>query len=129
MLDINIHAVPGIRQARLEKHLCFSKVCAVQRGKFKFYCFELKCRVISRWRQRVVSSLPYIKVLRLPWCSDGKEATSNAADPGSIPGWRRSPGEGNGSPRQYSCLKKLIDKGASRATYLMGSQSGTQLSK
>ena len=26
-------------------------------------------------------------------------------DTGSIPGWRRSPGEGNGNPFQYSCLE------------------------
>ena len=28
--------------------------------------------------------------------SGGKESTCNAGDPGSIPGWGRSPGEGNG---------------------------------
>ena len=31
---------------------------------------------------------------------------------GSIPGLRRSPGEGNSSPLQYSCLEKLLDRGA-----------------
>ena len=30
--------------------------------------------------------------------SDGKESTSNAGDPGSIPVSRRFPGEGNGNP-------------------------------
>ena len=29
----------------------------------------------------------------------------NAGDAGSIPGLERSPGEGNGNPLQYSCLK------------------------
>ena len=29
----------------------------------------------------------------------------NAADPGSIPGSGRSPGEGNSNPLQYSCLE------------------------
>ena len=33
-------------------------------------------------------------------------------DPGSISGSRRSPGEGNGSPLQYSCLGNLMDRGA-----------------
>ena len=33
-------------------------------------------------------------------------------DPGSIPGWGRSPGEGNGNPRQYSCLENPMDRGA-----------------
>ena len=36
----------------------------------------------------------------LPWApgSNGKEATSNAGDLGSIPGLGRSPGEGKGYP-------------------------------
>ena len=29
---------------------------------------------------------------------------------------QRSPGEGNGYPLQYSCLKNFMDKGAWRAT-------------
>ena len=34
-----------------------------------------------------------------------KESACNAGDLGSIPGSGRSPGEGNGNPFQYSCLK------------------------
>ena len=33
-----------------------------------------------------------------------------------IPGSRRSPGEGNGYPLQYSCLGNPMDRGAWRAT-------------
>ena len=33
----------------------------------------------------------------LPDGSDGKESTCNARDLGSIPGWGRSPGRGNGN--------------------------------
>ena len=33
-------------------------------------------------------------------------------DPGSIPGWGRSPGEENGYPLQYSCLENSTDRGA-----------------
>ena len=40
-----------------------------------------------------------------PSGSDGKECASNAGDLGSIPGLGRSPGEENGYPLQYSCLK------------------------
>ena len=43
---------------------------------------------------------------------DGKESACNAEDPGSIPGLGRSPGEGNGSPLQYSCLENPMDLGA-----------------
>ena len=42
-------------------------------------------------------------------------------DKGSIPGSGRSPGEGNGSSLQYSCLKNPMDTGAWQATVL-GSQ-------
>ena len=37
-------------------------------------------------------------------------------DVGSIPGLGRSPGEENGNPLQYSCLKNPMDRGAWRAT-------------
>ena len=37
-------------------------------------------------------------------------------DAGSIPGSRRSPGEGNGNPVQYACLESPMDRGAWWAT-------------
>ena len=37
-----------------------------------------------------------------PGSSTGKELACNAKDPGSIPGLRRSPGEGIDYPLQYS---------------------------
>ena len=36
----------------------------------------------------------------LPDSSVGKESTCNAGNPGSVPGWGRSPGEGIGYPHQ-----------------------------
>ena len=51
-----------------------------------------------------------------PRGSVGKESTCNAGDPGLIPGWGRSPGEGNGNPLQYSCLENPRDRGAWQAT-------------
>ena len=47
--------------------------------------------------------------LGFPGCSDGKASVCNAGDPGLIPGLERSPGEGNGSPLQYSCLENPMD--------------------
>ena len=47
---------------------------------------------------------------------DDKQSAYNAGDPGSIPGWERSPGEGNGNPLQYSCLENPMDRGAWYAT-------------
>ena len=48
--------------------------------------------------------------------SGSEEIVYNPGDPGLIPGWGRSPGEGNGSPLQYSCLENSMDKGAWRVT-------------
>ena len=48
--------------------------------------------------------------------SDSKESACNAGDPGSIPGLRRSPGEGNGNPLQYPCLENPMDRRAWWAT-------------
>ena len=38
--------------------------------------------------------------------------TGDVRDAGLIPGSRRSPGEGNGNPLQYSCLENPMDRGA-----------------
>ena len=47
-----------------------------------------------------------------PGGSDGKASAYNVGDPGLIPGWGRSSGEGNGNPLQYSCLENTMDGGA-----------------
>ena len=46
-----------------------------------------------------------------PGGSDGKASAHNAGDPVSTPALGRSPGEGNGSPPQYSCLGNPMDRG------------------
>ena len=47
-----------------------------------------------------------------PGSSAVKTSACNEGDPGLIPGLRRSPGEGNGNPLQYSCLGNPMDRGA-----------------
>ena len=59
--------------------------------------FIVGLRGLSRWLRR-------------------KESTCQAGDPGLIPGLGRSHGKGNGSPLQYSCLVKPMDREAWRAT-------------
>ena len=51
-----------------------------------------------------------------PGSSDSKASAYNVGDLSSIPGLGRSPGEGNGNPLQYSCLKNPMDQGAWWAT-------------
>ena len=63
-----------------------------------------------------------------PGGSEVKTSACNAGDLGSIPGSRRSPGEGNGNPLQYSCLKNPMYRGAFWATVHGVTKSRTRLS-
>ena len=42
-------------------------------------------------------------------------SAGDTRDVGSVSGSRRSPGEGNGNPLQYSCLENPMDRGAWQA--------------
>ena len=55
-------------------------------------------------------------MLGFPDGSVGKEFDCNAGNAGLIPGSGRSPGEGNGNPLQYSCLRNPLDRRAWWAT-------------
>ena len=60
--------------------------------------------------------------------SHGKESTCKAGDRGLIPGLGRSPGEGNGSPLQSSCLENHMDSRGWWAAVRGVAKSHTQLS-
>ena len=57
-----------------------------------------------------------------------KNPPANVGDAGLIPGLGTSPGGGNGSRLQYSCLVNPIDRGACRAIVQEVAKSQTQLS-
>ena len=63
-----------------------------------------------------------------PNSSVSKESAYSAGDLGSIPGLRRSPGEGNGNPLQYPCLENLMDRQAWWAAVHVVAKSQTRLS-
>ena len=63
-----------------------------------------------------------------PGGSNSKEFACNTGDPGSVLGLRKSPGEGNGNPLQYSCLGNPMDRGACWATVHGVAESWIQLS-
>ena len=56
-----------------------------------------------------------------------KNLPLNAGEAGSIPGFGRSPGVGNGNPFQYSCLENSINRGIWWATVHRVAKSWTQL--
>ena len=62
----------------------------------------------------IYSVLGFINNLGFLGVSVYKNPSTNEA--GSIPGWERCPGEGNGNPLQYSCLENPMDRGAWQAT-------------
>ena len=64
------------------------------------------CVCVSISAFHIRSSVPSF----FPGSSDGKESACNLGNLGSISGWGRSPGEGNGNPLQYSFLDNPMDR-------------------
>ena len=62
-----------------------------------------------------------------PGGSDSKESACNAGDLGSLPGWGRSPGEGDGNSLCYSCLENPMDRGGWWAAVQGVAKSWTRL--
>jgi len=60
---------------------------------------------IYYFQQKLLKYSIIIRHWIFPGDSDGKVSAYNAGDLGLIPGSGRSPGDGNGNPLQYSCLK------------------------
>ena len=75
----------------------------------------------SRWCAKLWNWGIYQHCRGFPSVSVGKESACSAGDPGLIPGWGRSPGEGHGNPFQYSCLENSMDRGPGGLQF-MGSQ-------
>ena len=76
--------------------------------------------------QMVIAAVK-LKDACFPGGSELKASACNAGDPDSVPGSGRSPGEGNGSPLQCSCLEDPRDGGAWWAAVYGVAQSRTQL--
>ena len=56
--------------------------------------------------------------------SDSKASAYDAGDLGLIPGWGRSPREGNGNPLQYSFQENAMERGARQAIIYGVSREG-----
>ena len=67
---------------------------------------ETSCIGKFPWRR---DRIPTPVFMGFPYGSAGKESACNVGDLGSIPGLRRSPGEGKGYPLQYSGLENSMD--------------------
>ena len=92
---------------------------------------EVRYSLLGMHRFLIVVEDPWghhLSALGFSGGSEGKESACSVGDPGSIPGWGRSPGEGNGNPLQYSCLENSMDRGAWQATVHGVAKSWTWLS-
>ena len=77
---------------------------------------------------RSLKKLSCLALKGFPAGSVAKNLPAHAEDRGSVPGWGRSPGGGNGHPLQDSSLEKSMDREAWRATDHGVSKSRTRLS-
>ena len=99
-------AVPGIFQARVLEWVAIAFSGAVRNGNELTSLKQQEPIVLqfckkSHWSKiKVSTGLKYIP-FGFPGCSAGKESACNAADPSSILGSGRSPGEGIGYPLQF----------------------------
>ena len=78
-------------------------------------CYPVPSRALSRgalWWPVAWKALVPLKETGFPNGSVVKNPLASAGDAGSIPGSRRSPGEKNDNPIQYSCLGNPTDRGA-----------------
>ena len=79
---------------------------------------------------RIIKPISQV-VMRIKWLKGfpggSNSKACSAGGLGSIPGLGRSPGEGNGSPLQYSCLENPMDGGAWWATVHGVAKSRTRL--
>ena len=87
------------------------------RAAVEFSPLNFWSKKVNMWRKMcLIIKQPNISLTSFPGGSDGKESACDTGDVGLIPGWGRSPGEGNGNPLQYSCLENPVDRGAWWAT-------------
>ena len=74
---------------------------------FSFHSHEKGLLVLCNWSILfMINGLPR-------WLSGKDYSPANAGDAGDvdlIPGSGRSPGEGSGNPRQYSCLENPMNR-------------------
>ena len=81
---------------------------------FKFFTIKMSCQLQTSW----------VAQRGFPGGSVVKNPLANEGDSGWIPGWERSPEEGNGNPLQYCCLENPMEREAWWATVHDVAESG-----
>ena len=110
LLSLPTHPQPWDDPSRSSQSTRRGFLCYLVASFYLFYVWYCVYR-ISLVAQ-TVKNLPAVQEAQV-WC---------------LPGSGRSPGEGNGSPLQYSCLENPMDRGAWWAAVHRVAQSRAQLS-
>ena len=87
-----------------------------------------KLSQVKDWIRNPQLPPPSLMAQGFPGGAEVKASACNVGDLGSIPGWERPPGEGNGNPLQYSCLEKPRGQKRLVGCILWGHKSWTRLS-
>ena len=94
-LIYNVTLVSGVQQSDSVIYIFFFRLFSI------IGYYEILNTVPCALRQVLVGFLFYIQQWVFLGGSDCKESACDAGDLGSVPGWGRSPGQGNGNPLQY----------------------------
>ena len=93
--------------------------------------FKKENEVLWLWFLAILDALPEysqsVLLMGFPGGLAVKNPTCSVEDAGSILGFERSPGRGNGNPLQYSCQENLMDRGAWQAAVPGVSKNQTRL--
>ena len=93
----------------------------------------LFCVLVRVLQRNKANSIKFMYIYKDTWGFPGgsvvKNPPANAGDAGSVPGFGRSPGGRNGNWLQYSCLQKLMGRGAWQATAHWVAKSWTRLTR
>ena len=76
----------------------------------------------------VFMTINIVIILGFPGGSVVKNLSANVADAGSTPGLGKSPGEGNGSPLQYSYMGNPLTEEPGRLQFMGSQKSQARLS-
>ena len=101
--------IPALLAALQERFLVAERALLLEKSLWEFasvaYC-------VAELSPILTTTAPPPVIRDFPGGSLVKDPPASAGDAGSIPGSRRSPGEGNGNPLQYACLVNPMDRGA-----------------
>ena len=100
------------QQMFVESNYSLHNLCIYPTGNSFLFSPKILCHLSLEWFLELQLFFEYVTIYRtlsFPWGSAGKESSYNAGDLGLIPGFGRSPREGNGYLLQYSGLENFMN--------------------